>query len=111
MFDCETTVDPTQRLRFGFYQIRSHETLDQEGIFYDPKAITADEKAKLSNYAESRHLRVLTNEAFRGEIFLKYGYTRCGTIVGLNLPFDISRTALDHGPARRSMRGGFSFSN
>ena len=46
---------------------------------------------------------------FRVEVFLKYGDTRCGTIVGFNLPFDLSRIALDHGPARRHMRGGFSF--
>jgi hypothetical protein len=108
-FDCETTIDATQRLRFGFYQIRNAAKLDQEGIFYDPKAITADEGLLLSNYAGLRQLQLLTIDAFRSEIFLKYGYTRCGTVVGFNLPFDISRIAMDHGPARRSMRGGFSF--
>jgi hypothetical protein len=109
VFDCETTIDATQRLRFGFYQIRNGEKLDQEGVFYDPSAITADEETLLSNYATLRHLQKLTIEAFRTEIFLKYGYRRRGTVVGFNLPFDISRIALDHGPARRSMRGGFSF--
>lgn len=109
VFDCETTIDATQRLRFGFYQIRNGEKLYQEGIFYDPRAITADEEALLRNYATLRHLQKLTIEAFRIEIFLKYGYARCGTVVGFNLPFDISRIALDHGPARRNMRGGFSF--
>lgn len=109
VFDCETTIDATQRLRFGFYQIRHGVRLDQEGIFYDPTAVTEDEGALLSNYAGVRHLKVLTIETFRTEIFLKYGYMRCATLVGFNLPFDISRIALDHGPARRSMRGGFSF--
>jgi hypothetical protein len=109
VFDCETTIDATQRLRFGFYQIRNGETLDQEGIFYDPSAIMAEEEALLSNYATLRHLRKITVGTFRSEVFLKYGYTRCGTVVGFNLPFDISRVALDHGPARRNMRGGFSF--
>src|SRR5271155_137859 len=51
VFDCETTIDATQRLRFGFFQIRNNEKLDQEGIFYDPSAITADESALLDNYA------------------------------------------------------------
>jgi len=109
VFDCETTIDATQRLRFGFYQIRNGERLDQEGIFYDPNAITPDEEALLSNYVGLRHLQLITIAVFRSEIFLKYGYTRCGTVVGFNLPFDLSRIALDHGPARRNMRGGFSF--
>jgi hypothetical protein len=109
VFDCETTIDATQRLRFGFYQIRNGETLDEEGIFCDLSAITADEEALLTNYATLRKLRMLTVGTFRSEVFLKYGYTRCGTIVGFNLPFDLSRIAIDHGPARRTMRGGFSF--
>jgi hypothetical protein len=46
---------------------------------------------------------------FRTDILLKYGYTRHATIVGFNLPFDISRIALDHGVARRDKRGGYSF--
>jgi hypothetical protein len=108
-FDCETTIDATQRLRFGFYQIRKGENLDQEGIFYDPNAITIDEEALLGNYATMRQLKMVTVKTFRSDIFLKYGYTRRATVVGFNLPFDISRIAVDHSPARRSMRGGFSF--
>jgi hypothetical protein len=108
VFDCETTIDATQRLRFGFYQIRNGETLDQEGIFYDPNAITSHEQELLDEHARLRNLQLLTIEAFRSDIFLKYGYTRCGTVVGFNLPFDLSRIAIDHGPERRSMRGGFS---
>src|SRR5277367_3512100 len=84
VFDCETTIDATQRLRFGFYQVRRGNRLDQEGIFHDPNAITDDEKALLSNYAGLRHLRLVTVEAFRSEIFLKYSHTRCGTVVGFN---------------------------
>ena len=109
MFDCETTTDATQRLRIGFFQIRRKETLHQEGVFYDPAALTADEKALLGAYAQSQGLTLITVDAFRSKISLKYGYTRCGTVVGFDLPFDLSRIAVDHGPARRSMRGGFSF--
>lgn len=109
VFDCETTIDATQRLRFGFYQLQLHKVLEEEGIFYDPSAITRDEIALLGTYAAMRDLRLLTIDVFRSEIFIKYGYIRCGTVVGFNLPFDLSRIAIDHGPARRSMRGGFSF--
>ena len=109
VFDCETTIDATQQLRFGFYQIRNDGSLDQEGIFYEPNSLTVDEEALLGSYATSNNISIITIESFRSEIFLKYGYTRCGTIVGFNLPFDISRITIDHAPARRSMRGGFSF--
>jgi hypothetical protein len=109
VFDCETTIDAIQRLRFGFFQIRSGMTLAEEGIFYDPHAVTGDEQKLLGNYAKLHNLRILTADSFRSEIFLKYAYSRCGTVVGFNLPFDIARIAIGHGPARRSMRGGFSF--
>jgi hypothetical protein len=109
VFDCETTIDATQRLRFGFYQIRRCEKLEQEGMFYDPNAVTVDEEKQLCGYAQSQGLETLTVSQFRSEVFLKYGYTRRGLIVGFNLPFDLSRIAIDHSPARRHMRGGYSF--
>src|SRR4029077_16704294 len=38
------------------------------------------------------------------------GYDLRGTIVGFNLPFDLSRLAIKHGSARgKVMRGGFTF--
>jgi len=46
---------------------------------------------------------------FVHKVLLRIGYDRRGTVVGFNLPFDISRLAMDHAPARRSMRGGFTF--
>jgi hypothetical protein len=46
---------------------------------------------------------------FNAGVFLKYGYVRQATIVGFNLPFDLSRLAVGHGAARREMRGGFTF--
>jgi hypothetical protein len=108
VFDCETTVDAVQRLRFGFFQVRCGEVLKQEGVFYDTSAITAAERAQLHAYAKSHALMLITSAEFR-DVFLKYGYVRQATIVGFNLPFDISRIAIDHGSARREMRGGFSF--
>ena len=109
IFDTETTVDATQRLRFGFYQIRLREKLHEEGVFYDPGALTASEVKKLRTYARSQRLKLMGVADFRSKVFLKYGYVRQATIVGFNLPFDISRIAIGHGSARRAMRGGFSF--
>src|ERR1700690_225122 len=72
VFDCETSIDATQRLRFGFYQVREEDRLDQEGIFYDPEAISADEETQLTDYAGLRQLRIITIASFRTAIFLKY---------------------------------------
>lgn len=109
VFDCETTVDAVQQLRFGFFQVRRGDVLDREGIFFDAKALTRVEEALLRGYTRSHELELMTVAEFRTGIFLKYGYVRQGTVVGFNLPFDNSRIAVGHGSARREMRGGFSF--
>jgi hypothetical protein len=49
-------------------------------------------------------------EEFIEDIFFGIGYELRATIIGFNLPFDISRLAIGHGDSRgRSMKGGFSF--
>jgi hypothetical protein len=109
VFDCETTIDAAQQLRFGFFQIRRVADLEREGIFYDSRTLTALEAGLLRAFAENNRLELLTVAEFTSGIFLKYGYVRQATIVGFNLPFDLSRLAVGHGSARREMRGGFSF--
>ena len=109
ILDCETAIDATQRLRFGFYQVRRGEDLHEEGLFYDGSAITRAERSVLQRYSHSRNLRLLSVESFRSDVFLKIAYKLGGTVVGFNLPFDISRIAIEHGPARNHMHGGFSF--
>jgi hypothetical protein len=78
-------------------------------IFCDKSALSAAELKLLKSYAQSHALELLAVEEFRNAVFLKYGFRRLGTIVGFNLPFDLSRIAIGHGSARRDMRGGFSF--
>lgn len=109
VFDCETTIDAVQKLRFGFFQVRRGDVLDREGVFYDAAALSAAEIRLLRAYTNFQVLELLTIAEFRTGVFLKYGYVRQGTVVGFNLPFDISRIAVAHGSARREMRGGFSF--
>lgn len=110
VIDTETTIDAAQQLRVGFFQVRKHDSLEREGIFYDDDSINDNDKAVIQNYARTHGLEVLTAAQFRTRVFLKYGYSRRGTIVGFNLPFDLSRIAIDHGSARGdAMRGGFSF--
>jgi hypothetical protein len=109
VFDTETTTDPSQRLRFGCYQLRKGEVLDEVGLFFDPDALSEDERLILETFAAVHRLRCMTHTAFVEDVFFKRGYELRATIVGFNLPFDISRLALGWVPAHGKMRGGFSF--
>ncbi len=110
VFDTETNLDAAQDLRFGTYQVRDGDELDEEGIFFDPARLPKRDQELIRHYAAEHGLEVRTLEDFIEEVFFKTGYDLGAMIVGLNLPFDISRIARAHATARtRSMRGGFSF--
>jgi len=109
VFDCETTIDAAQRLRVGFFQVRKCGQLMREGVFYDPEALSEADLENLACYATAQGIEALPVAVFRNDVLLTVGYQWRGAIVGFNLPFDLSRIAIDHGPARGSMRGGFTF--
>ncbi|WP_417494470.1 hypothetical protein [Maricaulis sp.] len=109
IFDTETRTDPSQALRVGFYQLRHEGELFEEGAFFDASSLSDAEKSDLKAYCESRNLRLRTLMDFNANVFVAYGYELNASIAGFNLPFDLSRIAIHHGPARGSMRGGFSF--
>lgn len=115
IFDTETTTHPGQALRFGTYQFRNGEELDEEGIFYDPEGVTESELACLTSYADIHGLKLRTRAAFVDEVFFARAYQLRATFVGFNLPFDISRLAIKHATARTpldsetvTMRGAFT---
>ncbi len=110
IFDTETHTDAAQHLRFGSFQVRKGEELREAGLFYDPESLSGQELELLEHYAASHGYALYPVADFMEEIFFKIGYELRATIVGLNLPFDISRLAIGHQPARgKTMRGGFSF--
>lgn len=110
IFDTETTIDAHQNLRFGTYQLRKDAELMEQGIFYDHKALSKAEISKIRVYANSRNLCVMPVEYFVRDIFIKKGYELRASIVGFNLPFNISRIAAQYNSARgRAMKGGFTF--
>lgn len=109
IFDCETTVDPGQALRVGFYQLREGENLFEAGVFYDAEVCSAEDVQTIIAYAVRLRLKVHTVRSFADHVFLKFGYWRRAAIVGFNLPFDLSRIAISYGPARGHMHGGFTF--
>jgi transcriptional regulator with XRE-family HTH domain len=107
-FDCETSTDAAQALRFGAYQVRENGDLVEEGLFY-AEEIEATDLAVLKEVAKAEGLRLRTVRHFVNYVLFDQIYRLGGIVIGFNLPFDISRVALDHGSARRSMSGGFSF--
>lgn len=109
-FDCETTTDQFQTLRFGSYQLRKNGKLTKRGLglFY-PETISEADLAVLKGVADETGARLLTVGQFVDWVFYEKVFRFGGTIVGFNLPFDISRIAVKHGKARKTMRGGFSF--
>lgn len=108
VFDTETTTDAAQALRFGTYQARKDGELIEAGIFFEPEILAPAEQILIRKYAEANDLKVLTSGGFIENVFFRYGYFYCGTVVGFNLPFDLSRLAIRHSAARRLARGGFS---
>jgi hypothetical protein len=109
IFDTETTTDASQRLRFGSFQWRRGSKLERQGLFYGSD-LSKREQATLANYGAAHGLELMTVAEFTENIFYKLAYEFHGTIIGFNLPFDISRLAIRHSTARRRpMRGGFSF--
>lgn len=109
VFDTETTTDAGQALRFGTYQVRHAGALKEAGIFYAPDGVTPAELDAIRCHADANGLQLLTRDEFADQIFFAIGWQLRATIIGFNLPFDISRIAIRHSPARTGMRGGFSF--
>lgn len=113
VFDTETTVEPSQRFRVGFYRLYEADRLDEERLFLDLAALTEREVRTAKLYCQRRGLPPpITLEEFRRELLKAIGIG--SMIVTFNGPFDIARTAIDASPARatkwrRKMQDGFSF--
>lgn len=116
VFDTETTTDVSQALRFATYQLRHHGELVEAGIIYDPDGVNETELGVLRGHADANGLALRTRNEFVDEIFFARAWQLRATIIGFNLPFDISRLAISHASARSpkgadvaAMRGGFTF--
>ncbi len=109
VFDNETWTDAAQQLRFGTYMFMEGLVRREAGIFYDPASVRDRELALIRRYGAKHDLEVITRDEFVDRVFFALAYRLNAQIVAFNLPFDISRLAVDHGNARARMRGGFSF--
>jgi hypothetical protein len=115
IIDTETTTDATQRLTFGSYRVYDlpKDRLVREGLIYADDLPAADLdvlRAYVESHADDRggQIRLLSNREFVHEVMWQIGYRARGTIVGFNLPFDLSRLAVGWVPGRRDARNGFS---
>ena len=119
VFDTETYPDEAQRFRFGSFQFRRGGTLLYKGLFYDPEVIDEIELSELQSYRMETGGKLLRKAEWVERFLFKAAYSTNATIVGFNLPFDISRLAIGYASARavrrrdksldRSMVGGFTF--
>jgi hypothetical protein len=109
VFDTETGSDQAQQLRIGAYKVMKDGRRHEEGIFYCAGSLSPAELDVVFTYARAEHLRLRTDRDFVEKVFFRVVYDHRGLCIGFNLPFDLSRLAVDHEPARRDMKGGFSF--
>ncbi len=113
VFDTETTIDPSQRLRLGFYRLFEGDRLDDERLFIEAADLSKREVRVAQLYCRRRGLPPpITLEAFRVELLKAIGIG--AMIVTFNGPFDFARVAKDASPARatrwrRKMQDGFTF--
>ena len=107
--DIETTTGAEQRPRLGNYQVRRAGELREEGLFYDPGALSEREMRRLRDYVRRHDLVLRTIAEFDEQIIYRLAYRQNALIIGANLPFDLARLAYRHEPAKgRKMGGGFS---
>lgn len=104
--DCETWTDPGQALRVGFCRVYYGDELRRHVLFHADELGASD--LKVVRQFEKPDLEIVPHGEFIDKIFYKYGYHLRGMIIGFNLPFDLSRLAVSHASARKTMRGGFS---
>jgi hypothetical protein len=124
VFDTETTIDPAQALTFGCWRYyRPHPLFGlqcvEEGLFYaddlpetDPAgfAILRNVAAGVMSAAgPDSPLRLLSRSEWINRIFYPAAWEGRATVVGFNLPFDISRIAIAAAEGRGRNLRGFSF--
>src|ERR1039458_5107293 len=107
VFDCESRVSPGQELTFGswrFCELRSNEYICvDEGFFHD-EDLSAEECDELRKFAQGRNPETADDGTTRLQFYSRQHFVRevfgmaiqaKAMVVGFNLPFDLSRLALD----------------
>jgi hypothetical protein len=118
VFDTECKIGTAQSLTVACYRYYERGICLEEGLFFGDDLPRAD-RAKLEAYVKTHaaatdlrrgapELRLLSRRAFLEKLYAA-GFDGRGLIVGFNLPFDLSRLAVDSGNAKdKRFAGGFS---
>ena len=111
--DAETTADLYHNLAFGSFGVWLAGRLHRFVIFHSNK-LAGDKLRVLKKHAEKQTVQNVVIELmpisqFIDEVFYPYVYDARATLVGFNLPFDLSRLASSYGYGRGRWRGGFTF--
>ena len=99
VFDTETTTDFRQDLRFGIARIYAFGNLTRTVVFFHQ--VTETERDTICKWAKARAADALDREAFVRGVFLPLALDQRAVVVGFNLPFDLSRLAVDFAPKRK----------
>lgn len=131
VFDTETTADEIQRFTFGCFRYvvryKNQYSVLAEGLIYaddlpesNPGGYESLHRYVAFNDANvdmrftgprepSWHLLLLSRSQFAERWLWDVAYKRDATLIGFNLPFDLSRLALSVTEARAPFLDGFSF--
>lgn len=118
VFDTETKVDSSQHVRFGVCHLWERRLDNGEEVFfphkkwlfYEPLTILETELTILKQVAKDKDHILIDIKWFREKVFLPWVSVYKAYCIGFNLPFDISRLAINHTAITRgSMQDGFSF--
>jgi hypothetical protein len=101
--DTETTTDSYQNLTFGSCLIQkqtSSGVKEEWYLFYGD--IREDKINLIKQYSGEHNITVMPVREFVDNVFYPYAYQMRCEVIGFNLPFDLSRLAIDYGIARKS---------
>jgi hypothetical protein len=126
VFDTETTTDISQEFRIGSYAVYgiseekrielcrrgqlTRAELDQcaeRGLFYDDAQLSSEEVLKVAAYGKTNGMEVHSVGEFVKKILYRWIYWERALCIGHNLPFDLSRLAVDWGPGIKQFKNGF----
>ena len=114
VFDTETAIDVGQALLFGCVRVyritKAGAHLVEESLFHADDLAERDGPGygRLASYAEQHGLPLRSRREFVDDILWPVGYVARAWIVGFNLPFDLSRLAIDWTPRKQAGSRGFS---
>jgi hypothetical protein len=103
IIDAETTTDQYQNLTFGSCLIQTKTSAgfkEEWYLFYEN--IPEDKINLLEQYGQDHNIKVMPVREFVDNVFYRYAYKRRCEVIGFNLPFDLSRLAIDYGIARKT---------